>query len=88
MCKGLGRDLVLLLFGCPTWIFDRRLSDIFLAEVFQNSSSNFLAAHNHQNRCCVLVWGSFIGFHCSEVLELHRALTLSSAARAYENAES
>jgi hypothetical protein len=33
-------------------------------------------ARSHQNQCCVLVWGSFIGCHCREVLKLHRALTL------------
>jgi hypothetical protein len=25
---------------------------------------------SHQNQCCVLVWGSFAGYHCSGVLEL------------------
>jgi hypothetical protein len=86
MCKGLsrdlGHDLVRCLFGYLAWIFGWRSSNIFLAEVFQSSSPNFWVARSRQNQCCVLVWGSFTDFCCTEVLELHWALKLSSTARA------
>jgi hypothetical protein len=36
----------------------------------------------------LLVWGSFVDFCCSEVLELCQALAHSSTTRAYENARS
>jgi hypothetical protein len=74
------------LFGCAHWIFDRRSTDFFLTKVLQNLSPNFRTARSNQNQWCVLVWGSFSGCRCSGVLELHRALIVSSAAQAYGNA--
>jgi hypothetical protein len=76
---------MLHLFGCPVRIFGQKFSDVPLAKLFQNSSPNFLAGRSHQNQCCVLAWGSFNYFHCSKVLGLCWALTLSSGAQAYGN---
>jgi hypothetical protein len=88
LCRGLVRDSVLCLYSFLVQIFGRKFSDVLLAEVFQKFSPNFMSAHNHQNQSCVLVWGSFTDFHCSEVLGLHWVLILFSAAQACINAGS
>jgi hypothetical protein len=83
---GLDHGSKLRLFVCLVWIFGQNFSDALPAEVFQKISPNFLDARSHQNRCCVLVWGSFADFYYNEVLGHHWVLILSSVSQACGNA--
>jgi hypothetical protein len=58
---------------------------VFVAEVSQNSTPNSPVTRSRRNQCCALAWGSYTGFHCSEVLGLRPTLNFSSGARACES---
>jgi hypothetical protein len=86
-CMCMGLRLTCPLSDCIGLVYDRRSFGFSLAGVAQNSSPSFLEAHIHQSRCCVLAWGSYADYHCSELaLQLHRACVLFFVIQACQSA--